>query len=163
MILPTINETRFLIRGAHAGQTDLSGRPYHQHPERVCDILCERFNGGGEVPEYAQHAALLHDVLEDTRLTATDLVRFGYQVKTIVLVQRLTRTDPKAYQSYLSYIEHIAAQGCEWLIRIKLADLTHNSDPERWDALTDDIMPLDRRLLMLERYEKAKRILEPLA
>src|SRR5438477_7402644 len=55
---------------AHAGQTDkLGGMPYALHPLRVMN----RVEG-----EHAKMAAVLHDVVEDTPVTADDLRRAGF-------------------------------------------------------------------------------------
>ena len=46
---------------AHAGQVDKAGRPYIAHPARMAG------------DEHAVAAAWLHDVVEDTEVTLTDL------------------------------------------------------------------------------------------
>jgi hypothetical protein len=55
--------TLALARRLHAGQADKGGQPYIEHVERVARILVERFPDA--TPEQV-HAALLHDVLEDS-------------------------------------------------------------------------------------------------
>ena len=49
---------------AHYGQTDKQGQPYINHPRTVASTLED---------ETEKVAALLHDVIEDTPLTADDL------------------------------------------------------------------------------------------
>jgi len=149
---PTIAETIMLVRGAHAGQVDLCGEPYHLHCEAVHRLLLERWP---DAPPFARHAALLHDVMEDTRLTNADLLRFGYPLMTAGAVRALAR--PKGV-AYLDWIRDTIATRASWIVRIKLADLEHNTDPERVRAVVarwSGRQPFER----VERYEEAKRIL----
>ena len=55
---------------AHEGQTDKAGKPYILHPLRVM------LNVKGCIPE--QCAAVLHDVIEDTDITAEALLELGF-------------------------------------------------------------------------------------
>ena len=65
---------------AHQGQTRRSGEPYFVHPASVAGLITELRLDAASVC-----AGLLHDVLEDTRVTSTDLTReFGSEVMTIV-------------------------------------------------------------------------------
>jgi (p)ppGpp synthase/HD superfamily hydrolase len=77
-----------LAKGAHASQVDQAGRPYLGHVLRVADAIrrdTERFaaligdvgwrHRSGE--DVARIAAVLHDILEDTDVTATDLREAG--------------------------------------------------------------------------------------
>ncbi|MBO7364144.1 MAG: GTP pyrophosphokinase, partial [Lachnospiraceae bacterium] len=57
-----------IAKEAHAGQTDRGGTPYILHPLHVADRMPD---------EKRAVIAVLHDVLEDTDLTAEDLVRAG--------------------------------------------------------------------------------------
>ncbi len=64
----------------HAGQVRRSGEEYITHPVAVAEILAELEM---DVPTLA--AALLHDVVEDTSVTAEDMVqRFGPEVAGLV-------------------------------------------------------------------------------
>ncbi len=65
---------------AHRGQTRKSGEPYFVHPASVAGLITELRLDAASVC-----AGLLHDVLEDTRVTNRDLEReFGSEVTTIV-------------------------------------------------------------------------------
>ena len=65
---------------AHQGQTRKSGEPYFVHPASVAGLITEL-----RLDTASVCAGLLHDVLEDTRVTPTDLSReFGTEVTTIV-------------------------------------------------------------------------------
>ena len=67
---------------AHEGQIDKSGRPYYLHPLRVAMRLANC------TPE-ERHAALLHDVVEDTAVTLEDLAQMGYSAEILALVDML--------------------------------------------------------------------------
>ena len=71
---PSISETRALVKSAHTGQMDQADRPYYLHPFRV-EQRVRLIPGAGEDDCMV---ALLHDVLEDTVLTARDLAGLGY-------------------------------------------------------------------------------------
>jgi GTP pyrophosphokinase len=65
---------------AHKGQTRKSGEPYFVHPASVAGLITEL-----RLDTASVCAGLLHDVLEDTRVTTSDLSReFGSEVTTIV-------------------------------------------------------------------------------
>ena len=64
------DQTMALIMMAHKGQVDKGGVNYWHHPVAVRDLLPE------EATKEAQHAALLHDVLEDTPITLQDFIPF---------------------------------------------------------------------------------------
>src|SRR5690349_24196867 len=85
---PDLGSTIDLMRRAHDGQIDKSGRPYYLHPLRVAMRLA--FFSSEE-----RHAALLHDVVEDTPVTLPDLRSVGYGDKILGLVALLTRDAPR--------------------------------------------------------------------
>ncbi len=65
---------------AHEGQKRASGEPYFQHSLAVAMILIEL---GAPIPAVA--AGLLHDTVEDTRVTLKSLERdFGLEIATLV-------------------------------------------------------------------------------
>lgn len=145
--MPTIDETVEFIRRAHGEQATKAGEPYWTHPVAVMGLL----------PVHAtddeRHAALLHDVLEDTDTTEGDLRAAGYSERTIALVRMLSRPEGDARPSYMDWIRTIAATGDRGLIAIKLADNMHNSDPERIAKL-----PAEERGIV-DRYRRSMRIL----
>src|SRR5262245_31030372 len=57
-----------VARAAHAGQYRASGEPYITHPLAVAKILAE-----WHLDAQALMAALLHDVVEDTHTTKTEI------------------------------------------------------------------------------------------
>jgi (p)ppGpp synthase/HD superfamily hydrolase len=144
----SLEQTRDLMRRAHAGQVDKAGQPYHTHPERVLERLMRRFP---DASESERHAALLHDVLEDTDITAEDLAAMGYSPEVIDLVSWLSRPHEMTYLQWMARIGEEAPLGA---LRVKLADNADNSDPVRLAAL-----PENQRGLA-QRYAEARAILE---
>lgn len=102
---------------AHHGQTDKSGVPYLYHPIH----LAEQMND-----ELTVTAALLHDVLEDSPMTAAELRAEGISPQAVDAVVLLTRP---AEMPYLDYVERIRRNPIARAV--KCADLRHNCDPSR--------------------------------
>jgi len=121
---PTIFATINFAAAIHAGQYDLAGVPYIAHPLMVMR----------NVSEDARHVAVLHDVLEDSGITADDLRRRGYATEEIAAVVLLTRQPPYEYEPY---IEAIATSSNRLAIEVKIADLTDNLDAGRLSAWTE--------------------------
>ena len=111
---------------AHHGQTRLSGEPYITHPLAVAGALAEwRMDG------QAVTAALLHDVMEDTAVTKSEIAeRFGTQVAD--LVDGLSKLDKIEFQSYQdaqaeNFRKMLMAMAHDLrIVLIKLADRRHN-------------------------------------
>lgn len=110
----------------HEGQFRDSGEPYFTHPLQVAEILINMRMDYSTIV-----AALLHDVLEDTTLTAAELRRqFGREVEA--LVQGVTKIDiVKAQNRNVQESETIRKMLLAMVkdvrvILIKLADKLHN-------------------------------------
>jgi (p)ppGpp synthase/HD superfamily hydrolase len=130
---------------AHQGQTDRLGEPYIFHPLRV--MLGVKADGGSEA-EIA--AAALHDVVEDTDTSVEEIEQlFGHEVA--VLVDAMSRRDG---EDYVKYVERCAAVGPS-AIRLKRADLTDNSDPQRLAR-----MPAEMRQELQAKYQSGFEVLE---
>ncbi|MBP3897429.1 MAG: GNAT family N-acetyltransferase [Mogibacterium sp.] len=125
---------------AHAGQTDKSGLPYFHHPMHLADQMDD---------EDSTVVALLHDVVEDTEYTFSDLEAMGFGDAVIGALRLLTHDDSVPY---LDYVREIAKNPIAR--KVKLADLTHNSDLTRLDR-----EPTEKDLERVEKYRKAKGIL----
>lgn len=74
--------------------------------------------------------AVLHDVVEDTSYTLTDLRELGFSERIIDGVKTLTHID---CVPYMNYIKSIALNTDARLV--KMADLQHNSDIMRMKGL----------------------------
>ncbi|TAH43340.1 MAG: bifunctional (p)ppGpp synthetase/guanosine-3',5'-bis(diphosphate) 3'-pyrophosphohydrolase [Gammaproteobacteria bacterium] len=111
---------------AHKGQTRRSGEPYITHPIAVAGILAEL---GMDVETII--AAILHDTLEDTEVTAEHLnEEFGSAV--LELVDGVTKLDKLHFKSRQeaaaeSFRKMLLAMARDLrVILIKLADRLHN-------------------------------------
>ncbi|KZE95405.1 GTP pyrophosphokinase [Agromyces sp. NDB4Y10] len=128
---------------AHRGQLDRGGAPYIDHPGR----MAERFDPATHPLEAA--AAWLHDVLEDTPVTAQELFEAGVRPDVIEVVRLLTRSPEVAAEEYYARIRaHDAAR------RVKLADIDDNT--ARWRLRRLDY---ETQLRLVEKYRVARRAL----
>ena len=109
-----VERARVLARDAHAGQFRRDGvTPYVQHPEAVASRVA-----GDPI---AEAAAWLHDVLEDTPLTAAALRDANMPEEVIKCVEALTKKDGVSYDAYLVGIKaNPTAQ------KVKIADMLAN-------------------------------------
>jgi GTP pyrophosphokinase len=162
-------------RTAHVGQLRESGEEYITHPLGVALILTEI-----QMDVETLCAALLHDVVEDTGVSAETIAReFGERVANLVDgVTKLTRLDFKNRQEqqaenlrkmFLAMAEDVR------VILIKLADRLHNMRtlsfrPQQKQKATaketqDIYAPLAHRLgisrIQWEMEDLAFRYLEP--
>jgi len=145
MTHPTIDQTILLMKFFHHGQMDKSGQHYYLHPLRVMQRL-----GPGAGPEH--HAALLHDVLEDTHATVSMLEILGYSKPVLSLIWGMTRHKKFSFsdqpgETYNEYINRIIASRNPTLWRLKLADSFDNSSPSRTATLPDAEKGLEKRYL----------------
>ena len=108
---------RAIATQAHAGDVDKAGRPYIEHPERVAARLTD--------PD-AVVVALLHDVLEDTELTADDLRAAGATDLQVQALEALTHAKDVPNEDYWRALRLVPLA---WLV--KVADLADNTDPAR--------------------------------
>jgi (p)ppGpp synthase/HD superfamily hydrolase len=112
---------------AHRGQVDKAGQPYIQHPQRVADRVA--LQGGSERDVVV---AWLHDVLEDSDLTADDLLAAGVDSSAVREVEALTHEKGVSNEDYWDAINpRYTAR------KVKLADIADNTDIRRL-ALLDD-------------------------
>jgi hypothetical protein len=130
---------------AHAGQLDKLGEPYIFHPLRV--MLLVKQAGGSEV-EIA--AAALHDVVEDTDTTVEELSEL-FSPEVASLVDSMSHREG---EGYVEYVERCVAGGPS-AIRLKQADLTDNSNPERLARL-----PADQRAELEAKYQSGFEVIE---
>lgn len=138
-----MSDLQILLRAAsfaaakHTGQTrkGSDAQPYINHPIEVANILA---NTGGVADAAVLAAAMLHDTVEDTDVTAEELAElFGETVSGYVLEVTDDKSLSKAERKRLQ-VEH-APHLSHGAKLIKLADKISNivdvtnNPPEGWD------------------------------
>jgi guanosine-3',5'-bis(diphosphate) 3'-pyrophosphohydrolase len=111
---------------AHKGQIRRSGEPYLSHPLEVARMLSEM-----KLDCVTLAAGLLHDVLEDTDVTAAELQKdFGKEIAGLVegvtKISRVQETSPETRQAESIRKIILAMTDDLRVIFIKLADRVHN-------------------------------------
>ncbi|HUY61306.1 MAG TPA: bifunctional (p)ppGpp synthetase/guanosine-3',5'-bis(diphosphate) 3'-pyrophosphohydrolase [Candidatus Dormibacteraeota bacterium] len=164
-----------LAAQAHEGQTRLSGEPYIVHPVAVAAILADL-----HLDQDALAAALLHDVVEDTAVSAAEIAAaFGPTVEK--LVQGVTKlgkihvhTQSQAQAENIRKMLIAMAEDLR-VVLIKLGDRLHNMRtiaplaPERQERIARETLdiyaPLAHRLgiwqIKAELEDLALAVLEP--
>lgn len=138
---------------AHEGQCDKGGNHYFLHPFRVSQEVKNHFFGwSSEFDKFiAECVALLHDVIEDSNITADDLVKEGFENAIVNRVVRMTRKED---ESYMDYIKRIGEDNICRLV--KMYDLKDNMDITRLEKVTD------KDFERLKKYHKAYKYLKSL-
>ena len=129
---------------AHAGQKDKADQPYILHPLRVMLNMDT---------ESEMIAAVLHDVLEDTELTADDLCKQGFSEEVLEAVQYLTKHDGEEYETFIDRIQQNSVAR-----KVKLADIEDNMNIKRFISPKS---PTEKDIERLKKYYQAwKRLTE---
>ncbi|MBE7003937.1 MAG: bifunctional (p)ppGpp synthetase/guanosine-3',5'-bis(diphosphate) 3'-pyrophosphohydrolase [Ruminococcaceae bacterium] len=137
---PNTKKAMRLCYEAHQGQKDKSGIPYVFHPIHVAEQMTD---------EPTTIVALLHDVMEDTHYTLQDLARMGFEQQVLDALALMT------HRKDVPYLEYVAKLKDNPIARtVKLADLRHNSDPSRLDAMDE------KAISRLAKYKAAMELLE---
>jgi len=126
-----------LASRAHRGQLDKAGQAYILHPLRVMLQFDD---------EPARIVAVLHDVLEDTSVTADSLRQAGYSEKVLAALEALSRRPGESYEDFID-----RAAKNPLARRVKLADLADNMNMKRLSSRGES----DER--RLARYEAARQ------
>lgn len=145
--LDRLEEAFELACVSHAGQFRISGEPYVFHPLSVAEILAQ-----WHLDVQALISGLLHDVMEDSHVTKSDLEsRFGKTVAELVDgVSKLDKIESQTYQQaqaenfrkmFLAMARDVR------VILIKLADRLHNM------RTLDAVRPDKRRRIARETLE----------
>ncbi len=132
---------------AHAGQKRASGEDYVVHVVEVATLLAQF-----KLDTASLVAALIHDVVEDTSLTLTDVEEeFGYEVGQIVDgVTKIGRVEFRSHteqqvENYRKLLLSMAQDAR--VILIKLADRLHNM------RTLEHLAPEKRKRIALETRE----------
>jgi (p)ppGpp synthase/HD superfamily hydrolase len=114
-----------IATNAHAGQFDRGGAPYILHPLKVMHYLKSE-------DEELQCIALGHDVVEDTKVTYVELREAGISERVIKGIAALTKLPGESYSEYKEKVF-----GNTDAMKVKLADLRHNTDIRRLKGVTE--------------------------
>ena len=117
MLPPTLEDAICLAAKSHRSQVDKAGEPYILH---VLRVIVRQGDEPGRI------VAALHDVVEDSVTSLSDLENAGYSQEIRDAVDCMTR---RAGESYDDMITRVAANPLAR--RVKLADLEDNLDPRR--------------------------------
>lgn len=129
-----------LAVAAHMGQRDKAGLAYILHPLRVM----MKFDGDADM----MIAAVLHDVVEDTKVTLEDIAK-DFPMHIVSCVDALTRREGEPYKAYITRLAgHVMAR------LIKLADIEDNMSRTRLFCL-----PINEAKGMARRYVEAMHYL----
>jgi hypothetical protein len=124
---PTYNDALQLATKCHSGQKrKYTGEPYITHPIAVASKF---------IDETYKIVAVLHDVVEDTDITVSDLMRHGYSTEICVAIYHITQ-EPNTI--YLDYILKVKKNPIA--LAVKRADLLHNISTLKNGSLYDKYM-----------------------
>ena len=126
---------------AHREQKDKQEQPYIGHLVRVAKKLDSI---------ELKAVALLYDVIEDTDISAEDLIKEGMPKHLVLIVEILTHDKRETYAEHINRVaKHPGAR------LVKLADIADNLDPKRLEALEPEQVKY-----LKEKYGKAQKVLE---
>ena len=138
---PLTKKALRLCFDSHKEQTDKTGLPYVFHPFHLAEQMTD---------EISTVCALLHDVVEDTDYTLSDLTEMGFPNEVTDALALLTH-DPA-----VPYMDYVAEAAKNPIARaVKIADLKHNSDLTRMEPDEIDEWALKRN----EKYKRALALL----
>lgn len=132
------NKAMKLAFNAHMGQVDKSGVPYIYHPIHLAEQMDT---------EEECIVAILHDVVEDTKITFEQLEK-EFSEKVIVALKLLTHDDSVEYMDYIRSLKNNPIAR-----KVKMADLNHNSDKTRLKIITE------KDIKRIAKYHEAIKIL----
>lgn len=143
--MTSIEAVRQLARTAHADQRDKQGRDYvDYHLAPIAEHLREH-------GEHAEMAGWLHDIVEDTPTTLTDLLEHGIPPEVVRAVDAVTRREGESYDDLIT---RAAADPLGRVV--KIADNESNMSANAALAHTDP--ELAERLRT--KYERARTQLD---
>ena len=131
------------IKKAHSGQK-YGSEPYWTHPKAVADKGKELF--GAKFNSTVYIAALLHDVVEDTKYGLEELLALGYSEEMLAIVELVTKDSTLSYEGN---IDKIARSGNKGAMMVKFADnyMNFTGDKSTWSET--------KRIKSQAKYQKS--------
>ena len=115
----------FIAAREHLGVRDKGGHAYILHPMRIA----MRLNTNDEE---LMSIAILHDVIEDSKLSFEDLKAEGFTDRVIEALKLLTRQKGVSYDDYID-----GMRGNRDALIVKREDLRDNSDITRLKGVSE--------------------------
>lgn len=128
----------------HVEQTDKGGKAYIIHPIRMMMRL--RTND-----DELMAIAVLHDVVEDCKVTFDDLKSIGMTDRVVDGVRALTKQSGETYEQF---IERLSSNRDAMIV--KREDLRDNSDITRLKGISD------KDIARIEKYMNAFKLIDGL-
>lgn len=130
--MATLETAIILAAEVHKNQKDKAGTPYILHPLRVMMKMDS---------DVEKVIAVLHDVMEDTWVSESDLEDLGFSNEIIKALTRLTKFGHETYWWYISRLINNPLA-----LKVKLAELEDNMDLKRIEN------PTEKDFKRLRRY-----------
>jgi (p)ppGpp synthase/HD superfamily hydrolase len=134
-----IDKSLAIALRAHTGVLDKAGHAYILHPLRIMAKM---------TIDHEMSAALLHDVLEDSDITASELLAEGIPSIVVEAVLCLTKKADENYQDFVLRAKHNAIAR-----KVKIADIEDNINVLRLPSLTE------KDLARIAKYHAAWQVL----
>lgn len=125
---------------AHDGQIDKGGNSYILHPLRVMMNMPNN--------EEMRIIAVLHDVVEDSSYTLSDLKLSGFNENIIAAVDALTRRNDESYMDFINRCKQNYSSKL-----VKITDIVDNLDIKRI------INPTEKDYERMKKYNNALSVL----
>lgn len=129
---------------AHKGQYDKAEKPYFLHCLEVMRLL-------NTEDEELMVIAVCHDLFEDTDVTPDFLYNNGFTPRVVNGILDLTKQRGQSYEEYKAQVKANPDA-----VKVKMADLTHNSDIRRMKSVCQK--DFDRTIRYRQFYSELKEM-----
>jgi (p)ppGpp synthase/HD superfamily hydrolase len=136
----TLEKSLQIALNAYAGKTDKADKTYILHPLRIMAKMAT---------EEEMAVALLHDVIEDSDITAEELLNKGIPQTIVDAVVLLTKDSGENYEDFIKKLSSNKLAST-----VKKADIEDNINVLRLDKLESN--DLER----IKKYHKAWKMLD---
>lgn len=148
----SFGKAMYIAAREHMNVRDKGGHAYILHPMRIAMRLRTQ-------DEELMSIAVLHDVIEDSKVTFDDLLAEGFSDRVVSALRLLTHQKGVSYNNYIE-----AMRGNRDALLIKREDLRDNTDITRLKGLTDKdferMKKYQRCFVLVESYLKELDVLD---